>query len=382
MIKRSHLIALLVLACSACSRSNLQVGSLDLRKPGSTELAHEFDAGSHILVGCRVSGLETDERGVYSMQADAAVLAQNKERPGEWVAIWSMTNFFQESKPAGPAEGTTRVEGDLLPAVQPGSYRLRVIVRDLEKMRSSAAESDIRIIATKALSAADRIAAGEMPSDPLALFSMGSDAYKAGDLEKAREYFEAAVALAPTHPELNFNLGMVYFGMGDRDSARKHFNAELGRDPAHVGSLSRLGDMSLEERDMPAATALFERLAEALPGNFYAHFKLGEIQLGEGKYDDAIKSFETVLSIDPTKEWASINLGAAYYRKGDNDAALRIYERLGQSPSAPAIVHLNYALALYKSGDIERARSEAIRARDMGARIDDEFLEAVGASSP
>lgn len=377
VITRTHLIALALTVSVGCGRGKLEVGAPDLRKPGSPAPQHEFAAGDHILVGCRVSGLTLDRRGMYNIEADAELRAPSKSSAGEWETVWSRYGFFHENRAPGSGMTSTRIVGDLLPGVEPGSYKLRIVVRDLESMSSSKVEVDLRMT-TPPLPPSTQAQGGNVGSlDPGQLFAAGYAAYQAGDLEGARASFESAMVLAPSFPELNFNLAMVYLGMGNKAAARTYLEAELRRDPEHPGALSRLADLSLEAKDTPAAVSLYERLGKSRPGNFYAFFKLGEIHLSQNRYQDAIESFEKVLTIDPTNQWASINIGSAYYRSGDNAAALRIYERLASSPTALPIVHLNYALALYKSGDVARAWAEALKAQAMGAKVDEAFLAAL-----
>ncbi len=383
MLKKrsSNLIVLGLLGMVCCSRSKLAVSMLELRRPGANEPVHEFAVGEHVQIACRVDGLTLDRGSRYNLQADAEILAANTAKAGQWDVVWSSYTFFQENRPAAQGQPSVRLQGDIVPGVDPGSYKLRLRVRDVQAMTKREIDADIRVTPLQqAAGPATTVGVGPTgqplgpPQTANDLFQKGYALFQAGDADGALHAFETALALDPKFPELNFNVGMLHLKKNELSQARTFFEAELQRDPEHYGSLSRLADMSNDARDTAAAKALYERAAAAAPRVYYPHFKLGEIYLAQKQYDLAIQSFEQTLVLDPGNEWASINMGTAYYRKGDNSGALRVFERLAANPGAQSVVHFNYALALYKAGDLAKAKVEAEKAKSMGAPIDSEFL--------
>lgn len=368
-----------LLGALSCRRTTLVLSTLDLKKPTTQETTHEFAVGEAVRYSVRVSGLEIDDRMMYSLQTDLQLLAQTPERPGEWKPVWTSYAHFRENRPAAQEQASVHVQADFIPPVQPGSYRVRVTVRDVEAMTSSHVESEIRLIppvsarevSTQTQPGHIALTAATGAGDA---FLEGFRRYQGGDLSGALEAFLLAASRTPDYPELNFNIGVCYLGLGNRSKAREYLQAELRRDPVHMGTLGRLGDMSFEDKDYASAVDYYTGLAEHAPNHFYSHFKLGEVYLDQREYARSIKSFERVLEIDPTNDWASINLGSAYFRMGDNAAALRIYERLAAKEKPSAIVCLNYAKALATAGDYKNAYLQASRAQQLGAAVDEQFL--------
>lgn len=51
----------------------------------------------------------------------------------------------------------------------------------------------------------------------------GAQAYKSGQFDAAKTYFEQAVTGAPDSGEAHYNLGLALYALGDNDQARDHF---------------------------------------------------------------------------------------------------------------------------------------------------------------
>lgn len=51
----------------------------------------------------------------------------------------------------------------------------------------------------------------------------GAQAYKGGQFDAAKTYFQQAVTGAPDSGEAHYNLGLALFALGDNDQARDHF---------------------------------------------------------------------------------------------------------------------------------------------------------------
>ncbi len=125
--------------------------------------------------------------------------------------------------------------------------------------------------------------------------SLGVAYGKLGDLEKAREDFGRALALAPTDAIFNDNVGTFYVTM-----ALKTNNPELARQ----------------------SLAFFEKAIAADPTLASVYNGLAGAQRILDKRDEAIASWEKAVELDPNFDMAIFNLAVAYLEKGDKAKAL------------------------------------------------------------
>ncbi len=374
---RSALLA--ILALSSCTRNKLQITNFEVQKPGSNDQINSIQVGEHILISCRVSGMKLTKNNRPDLQADVLLLKEDKTKPDGWAIVWSAYTLYQNDAPLPQGTPALRIDGDVIPSVEPGAYKLRFVVRDQIAMTKRQVDKNIRLertVVTPPPSFANypETTAAEAAANPGTTFDKAVALYRSGDLNNALELFQLIAVTEPSYPELNHNIGLILLKQGHTSAGVDFFNRELNRDPNHYGALTRLGDIRLQTGDQAGALAYYQKAANAHPHVVYPSFKIGEINLQQKKYDDAIRAFNAALQADPNDQWSQINIGTAYYRKGDNGAALKIFELLAGKPSAQPVVHLNFSLALYKSGDYARAKAEATKARDMGAPVDPAFL--------
>lgn len=78
----------------------------------------------------------------------------------------------------------------------------------------------------------------------------GIKAYDRGQLDSAKEHFEAAIKASPALAEAHYNLGMVLYKMGAKAEARPHFMraADLAPGNAVIWSSPPLSSVQTLER--------------------------------------------------------------------------------------------------------------------------------------
>jgi tetratricopeptide (TPR) repeat protein len=148
---------------------------------------------------------------------------------------------------------------------------------------------EIRLEACSAL-----IAAGETVGRPTgwALIQRGFAFGEAGDLERARADFEAALRLAPDQPDAHVGRGLVLWAAGEPAAALP---------------------------DLDAALALWPDDAQAFNARGLAHAALGQI-------DQAIADYDAALQLAPTYVAALIHRGQAHAAGGAWRQAIADYQ--------------------------------------------------------
>jgi tetratricopeptide (TPR) repeat protein len=131
---------------------------------------------------------------------------------------------------------------------------------------------------------------------PPAPLDAGKTALTSGDVSKAIENLEKAVADKPGSAEAHLALGQAYLRNQRKDDAQKQFEAAFTLDAAAA---------------LPVAAQSAEE--PFLAGN--AHAGLGQLEEAKAAYEDALK-------LDPKKAAAYTNLGVVYYQQGKLDEAV------------------------------------------------------------
>ncbi len=237
----------------------------------------------------------------FQQRLERAVLLADNGQPGE--SIRELDALVRDKKDFTPAyiylSQTLLAQGRADEAVRtldegvrdnPGDYALLSTLGTLLVMgrQDDRAEEVVK----RALAVVD--------FDPDAWNNLGGIRMRKGDLERAIECFDRAVALDGT-----FALGYLNIGAA---RLSQYFNK--GRNP----------DM------LVLAVDNFRRAASLDPELLPAWRGLGVAAMTAGNVDEAIEAWEKAVAISPQDDPSTYNLGLAYLKKGDKARALRCFE--------------------------------------------------------
>ncbi|MBW0148685.1 tetratricopeptide repeat protein [Marinobacter arenosus] len=107
---------------------------------------------------------------------------------------------------------------------------------------------------------------------------MGVEKFQSGDLEGAREAFEAARADGLSSASLSYNLGVVYYRLGQYEAAERTFHELLSTEHQALASYN-LGLVALAQGDESAARHWFARVST--PASPEKLRELARVQLGK-----------------------------------------------------------------------------------------------------
>ncbi len=243
-------------------------------------------------------------------------------------------------------------------------------------------------------------------------FKIGQAHYFKGDLDKAINYLDMAVAkneklgkayylLAETYTKkarfleasinakkaikaMPFSNSCAHFllsNLYNLSSARSFKNCFLAQyefllslmtlpfDKIALGNVSKTlsylrffpillkGAYLVQTKRLNEALEVYGEAIEKAPGFTPLYCLTGDIYRGLGQFDDAITEYKMAIWLDSLNIPAYRHLCQAYEEQGDYDSAVEIYEKLIQiMPNMPD-VHSNLANILYVKGDIDRAIS-------------------------
>ena len=267
----------------------------------------------------------------------------------------------------------------------------------------------------------------DIPKETLANvhFYRGYTAHNLGQLEKALEQYEQAIALAPSLYQAHYNRGVVHQNLGLFEEAISDFSNAIANKPDLIIAYINRGSSFEEQEKLPEALADFNTVLDLDPTAVFAlldrgfvYQKMGEpdraladynhaVELApdslpllyfnratlyqqQGDYEQAATDYRKFLELDPehesqTRFEALVFLGWVYYLMGNYQAAIETNQaslaaHSGLNPGAPGfleLVYIRYNLALALLANGQPALAEAEYEQALRLTTDPELVEAV-----
>ena len=189
----------------------------------------------------------------------------------------------------------------------------------------------------------------EGPGAGAELFKTGRRAEKAGELEKARQAYELALASSPDQHPWHYRLGCVFMKLGLPECAEHSFRRANELEPGTPAYLTNLGVCLDRQGRRDEAVRAYRKSTHQGGASPVAFHNLGAIYAEEGRNDEAIRAFESALALEQDAEGYQ-NLGLVHYAREDFTRALDCFERSVESEPGFARGHYYAALCLMKSG--------------------------------
>lgn len=160
-----------------------------------------------------------------------------------------------------------------------------------------------------------------MTNNARELLIKGLNAHQAGDLERARGFYERGLALDALHPDGNRLLGTVHLQQGRFEAAEIYLTKALRVAPDDPETLNNLGAVLLHTGREGEALPLLQRALERRPGYADALSNLGEALRRGGRREESRQALAQALSAEPRHVNALYNLGVLLTEERDLDGA-------------------------------------------------------------
>jgi putative PEP-CTERM system TPR-repeat lipoprotein len=122
---------------------------------------------------------------------------------------------------------------------------------------------------------------------------------------------------AKASPVLLARRGDAHLGLGEKDKAREAYEAALAVNENSGDALLGLARVAAVDRDMEAASRFINESTTRDAGNPETWMMLGNLQRSQGKSKEALAAYDKVLAINPAHR--SANVEKAYVHVGTND---------------------------------------------------------------
>jgi tetratricopeptide (TPR) repeat protein len=186
-------------------------------------------------------------------------------------------------------------------------------------------------------------------------FADADAAYRARKYREATALFERYVAERPTSGRGQFMLGMAAWKANDLAKAEQAFDAALAIDPNHVKSLVNLARVRIEQKQSEEAIALLTRADGIQPGTGEVHRLMGRAHHVAGRTDEAIDAYRHAIELDGQDAWAMNNLGLILLEQEQAEEALPLLTKAVALRTDTPAFHNNLGMALEHTGRFKAA---------------------------
>ena len=264
--------------------------------------------------------------------------------------------------------------------------------RQLSMVNLFAIQSEISEEITRAMKATltndEQLRIANIPTDSLAaynLYTQGRDnLYKRRleTMQKAREQFEAAIALDPNYAEAHAGLAeSVLLLLNNHKAvavdeafgiARNSLGTALSLNPdlsdAHAAEGLLKHQMWQETRSGPGleeAAACLVSALEINPNNASAYMWFAGVRSSQRQIEEAIELYHQSLRVDPLGKIPYANLPGLYAQRGQNDVALDLFVKAVQIHPDWPTAYQNLATHLNALGRMDEAVAWAIKGQEL-----------------
>lgn len=144
-----------------------------------------------------------------------------------------------------------------------------------------------------------RFSVDSEPNLPLVNINVGNSAYEAGDYEKARTAFGAALAAFPDSTDARLGLAKSYMMERNIDAAMAEMEKIDASTIQDANVFYNFGSLLFDQGQVGNAVKYFELALQRNPRFADAHLQLGICMVAEKKPEQAKPHFEKVIELDP-----------------------------------------------------------------------------------
>jgi len=149
-----------------------------------------------------------------------------------------------------------------------------------------------------------------------------------GNVEAGEDTLRRGAQFNPAFSKPLFALGKIALFRGDKEAARDFFERALALDPNDGEALLQLGLLSLREGRLVEAEALLRREAIVQPSSALACLNLGAVFGRERKFALAESEFQRAIQLTPQNEEPYLGLAGVYEDQGKQAEALELYRQI------------------------------------------------------
>ena len=219
------------------------------------------------------------------------------------------------------------------------------------------------------------------PGNPYAHFSLGTVAYRRGELALAAEAYARTMELDPDRPGMRFQFGKLLREMGRLPESEQQLHIAAEQSADDVRTRASLADTLILEGKLPEAESILEAARAREPRHLDVRRSLGRLRVAQGRTSEGVALLEGAAEDADAEPWIEI----ARIRIATRDAAGALAaadQAVSRNPAHPwALAVRGHALALAGRRDeglatLRRALAAGPRRPDVWRSLCDAFAAA------
>lgn len=192
--------------------------------------------------------------------------------------------------------------------------------------------------------------ADKFPKDAKKQYEKGIKAERQGKHEEAVEYYQRALAIAPTMYFARNNLASIYLQNQRFAEAESELSKAIAQNPADANAYLNLANAYLLTDRLNEAADSIEQGLKRQPQSALGEFLMGSVLVRKGNAREAEKRFRAALNDDPALANAHLALVNLYLRENRSPEAIaELSLFLKQSPDSPFAPHARELLRKLQS---------------------------------
>lgn len=207
-------------------------------------------------------------------------------------------------------------------------------------------------------------------------------------MARAREAYEAAVALAPASAEAVAKLGWTHWidsisgwvpdPSASFEKAHQCATRAIACDPNHMLPHALMGKVLLWRMEHEAALEQLQKAVALAPEAAYAHFHLADAAMWCGRCDESLAHVNIALTLDPNDHGMFLTIrGYALWMVGEHHGAQTAFTSAITRNPAYLWPHSGLAAVHYELGDVRSARNAVATACSLNRRVSLSFVRDV-----
>jgi tetratricopeptide (TPR) repeat protein len=194
--------------------------------------------------------------------------------------------------------------------------------------------------------------------EPRALYAIGLEHEKAGELETAAKYYSEFLQNEPDDlqaPQAQARLGVVLSGLNRLDEAAAALSRAVEMRPGNPDARLALADVFMKKEQYPDAAQQYVEYVRLIDNNADAYVKLGLALVALHREAEAIPYFERAAKLAPRDAGTRLSLGNVLVASGRLDEGIAQFRQgIELEPRSPVLRRM-LTEALIRVGRLEEA---------------------------
>ena len=209
-------------------------------------------------------------------------------------------------------------------------------------------------------------AAEQHPTDFRNRANLARTYFRSGEIAKAVQEMEAAVALSDNDPWMTVELGQMYLAKGDLDKARQQAERAMAEVHRFVPGYTLLGQVSVRAGDYDQALAYLHKAASLDPSDLSIPIELAKAYRGNKEPRKALAAIDHLLSrhpIDSQPEQAILTKADILIELEQQSTAIATLRQVMQGQHPTVAVANKLVNLQVEAGKLSQARETIVRAQ-------------------